>query len=88
MKNVTLRTTLSLVAFGLVGFLYIYSRMQCVEMDYATNEVRKDVEKINLVNKELKAKKAKMLSVKNLRSFATKYDLKVPKHEQIIVIQD
>lgn len=88
MKKGVLRTVLILSIFGVLGFFHIYFRMQCVEKDYALNEIREKTKKVSLINKELKAKKAELLSVKNLRSYARRYKLEVPNREQIIVIQD
>lgn len=88
MKKTKVKIIVAVLCFGVMGFLHIYLRMQNVEKDYAINEIRSKNKKLSLVNKELKAKKAKMLSVKNLRSYAQKYKLEVPKREQIVVIQD
>lgn len=62
--------------------------MKGVELDYKITSVNKDIEKVVLDNKELKAKKARLLSVKRLRTLASKYDLKQPKQKQIIVLPD
>jgi hypothetical protein len=62
--------------------------MKGVELDYKITAVNKDIEKVVLDNKELKAKKARLLSVKRLRKLASKYDLKQPKQKQIIVLPE
>ena len=46
----------------------------------------KKIEQVQLEGKELKAKKARLLSVKRLRGLAKKYNLSRPKQDQIIVI--
>ncbi len=88
MRRNNLKIIIGIFVFGIIGFTHVYLRMQCVDEDYALNEMRGKLKKANLVNKELKADKAKLLSVKNLRSYAKRYKLKVPNREQIIVIQD
>jgi len=68
------------------GILFVLFRMKGVELDYKSSSVSKDIKKIKLENKELKAEKAKRLSMKNLRRLAKKYELKEPNQKQIIVI--
>lgn len=62
--------------------------MKGVELDYSFNEYNRQYREVKIVNKELKAEKAKLLSVKKLRHFARKYGLQDPKEKQIIVIHD
>lgn len=62
--------------------------MKGVELDYKITSVNKDIEKVVLDNKELKARKARLLSVKRLRKMASKYQLRQPKQNQIIVLPD
>ena len=50
------------------------------------NQLNKDIDRVSMMNKELKAKRAKAMSVQRLREFAVKYDLKEPGPEQIILI--
>ena len=88
MRRGNLKIFIGIFVFGIIGFFHVYLRMQCVDEDYALNDMRGKLKKSNLINKELKANKAKLLSVKNLRSYAKRYKLKVPEREQIIVIQD
>jgi len=68
------------------GILFVLFRMKSVELDYKISSVKKDIKKIKLENKELKADKAKRLSMKNLRRLASKYELNEPQQKQIIVI--
>ncbi len=68
------------------GVLFILFRMKNVELDYKISSIKKDTKSILLENKELKAKKAKRLSIKNLKRLAAKYELREPKQKQIIVI--
>lgn len=76
------------LTFFVLGLLFVLFRMKGVELDYKITSVNKDIEKVVLDNKELKAKKARLLSVKRLRKLASKYDLKQPKQKQIIVLPD
>ncbi len=88
MRRNNVKIFVGIFVFGLIGFSHVYLRMQCVDEDYALNDLRGKIKKASLLNKELKADKAKLLSVKNLRSYAKRYKLKVPEREQIIVIKD
>lgn len=76
------------LTFFIMGLLFVLFRMKGVELDYKISSVNKDIEKVILNNKELKAKKAKLLSVKRLRKLAAKYQLKQPKQKQIIVLPE
>ncbi len=70
-----------------VCFSYVYTRMQCVDMDYQISKLNNKIQKISLKTKELKAKKARNLSPKKLRSFAKKNKLKEPSRKQIIILK-
>ena len=87
-RRENLSTILVVSTICVLTFMYIYFRMQCVEKDYTLNKLRKEINEKSLTNKELKAKKASLLSVKSLRSYAQKYKLNVPSRDQIIVIDD
>lgn len=75
------------LGFTLMGVLFVLFRMKSIEIDYKISNVNKEIEKVTLENKELKAIKAKMLSVSNLKAMAKKYKLKQPRQKQIIVIR-
>lgn len=75
-----------LLSFAILGILFVLFRMKGVELDYKVTNVNKDIERAVLESKELKARKAKLLSSKKLRGMARKYGLSQPKQEQIIVI--
>ncbi|OIQ18446.1 MAG: hypothetical protein BM556_09325 [Bacteriovorax sp. MedPE-SWde] len=70
----------------LITILFVLFRMKGVEMNYQLSSISKDIEKVKVEGKELKAKKAKLLSVNNLRKMAKSYKLQQPKQKQIIVI--
>lgn len=76
------------LTFFILGLLFVLFRMKGVELDYKITGVNKDIEKVVLDNKELKAKKARLLSVKRLRRMASKYSLRQPKQNQIIVLPE
>jgi hypothetical protein len=74
--------------FFVIGFSFVLFRMKGVDLDYKIAGLRKDIEYTTQESKELKAKKARLLSVKRLRKLASKYGLAQPKQKQIIVIKD
>ncbi|MCF8058138.1 MAG: hypothetical protein K9K67_02510 [Bacteriovoracaceae bacterium] len=76
------------LTFFVLALLFVLFRMKGVELDYKITSVNKDIEKVLLDNKELKARKARLLSVKRLRKMASKYELKQPKQKQIIVLPE
>ena len=57
-------------------------------MDYKISEVNKKIGKIEMNKKQLEATKAKLLSIKNLRRMARKYELQEPKQNQIIIVPE
>jgi len=74
------------LTLAILGVLLVLFRMKGVEQDYQYDTLIRKTNKANLENKELKAKRAQKTSVKNLRKFASKYNLKRPKQNQIIII--
>ncbi len=75
------------LGFTLMGVLFVLFRMKSVEVDYKISSMNKDIEKVIIESKELKAIRAKMLSVRNLKAMAKKYNLNQPRQKQIIVIR-
>lgn len=69
-----------------IGILFVLIRMKGIEQDYKFNELTKRVKVEKIENKELKAKRARLLSVKKLKSFSTKFKLKEPDEKHIIII--
>jgi hypothetical protein len=74
------------LSFTVLAILFVLFRMKNVEMDYKISKANRDIEKVLLDNKELKAKNARMLSTDKLRHLAMVHHLDQPKQEQIIVI--
>lgn len=72
--------------FSVLGILFVLIRMKGIEQDYKFNEIAKTLKVKKIENKELKADKARMLSVKELKGFAQKFKLKEPDEKHIIVI--
>jgi len=75
-----------ILSLTVICILFVLYRMKSVEVDYKFIDAKKSVEKQQMINKELKAKKAKLLSSKNLKIMAKENKLASPKQEQIIVI--
>lgn len=74
------------LSFTALAILFVLFRMKNVEMDYKISKSNRDIEKVMLDNKELKAKSARMLSTERLRRLAAAHNLDQPKQDQIIVI--
>lgn len=74
------------LTFTILAVLFVAFRMKGIEQAYSLNNIEKDIEKAEIRNKELKALRAREMSVPRLREFAVRYDLKEPGPEQIILI--
>ena len=74
------------LSMAVLGVLFVLFRMKGVEIDYQVTEINKKMDKVIVANKTLKAKKAKMLSIKKLRAMAKRHNLKEPTQKQIIVV--
>lgn len=74
------------ISFSILGVLFVLIRMKGVEQDYKLNEIVKRTKVLQIENKELKATKASVLSVKKLKGFAKKNKLKEPDEKHIIII--
>lgn len=66
--------------------LFVVFRMKNVELDYSITKYKNILSKVKIEQKELEAKKAKILSIPNLTSWAEKFEFKRPGRGQIIVI--
>lgn len=74
------------LTFTTLAVLFVGFRMKGIEQAYLLNTIEQDIHKATIKNKELKAQRAREMSVPRLREFAVKYDLKEPGPEQIILI--
>jgi hypothetical protein len=74
------------LTFTTLAVLFVGFRMKGIEQAYQVNNIEQDIYKATITNKELKAKRARDMSVPRLREFAVKYNLKEPGPEQIILI--
>ena len=74
------------LTFTTLAVLFVGFRMKGIEQAYSLNNIESDINKATIRNKELKAQRAREMSVHKLREFAVKYDLKEPGPEQIILI--
>jgi hypothetical protein len=74
------------LTFTTLAVLFVGFRMKGIEQAYSLNNIEQDTYKATIRNKELKAQRAREMSVPRLREFAVKYDLKEPGPEQIILI--
>lgn len=74
------------LTFTTLAVLFVGFRMKGIEQAYLLNTIEQDIHKATIHNKELKAQRAREMSVPKLREFAVKYDLKEPGPEQIILI--
>jgi cell division protein FtsL len=89
MKKIMTRKEFSI----LVSFIVIFSlalvffRMKGIEQDYQFSSLNSKIENELLENKDLRARRAKLLSVENLNSLSKKYSLSSPSDDQVIVIE-
>lgn len=75
-----------ILTFTMLGILFVLFRMKGIEIEYKLSDVNRNIENITLENKELKAQRARLLSVTQLNQLAQKFDLKQPGQGQIIII--
>ena len=73
-------------AFFVIGILFVLIRMKGIEQDYKLNEIEKQVKIHKIKNKELKAIRARELSVKKLKAYARKFKLSEPDEHRVIVV--
>ncbi|MCK5072134.1 MAG: hypothetical protein KAQ98_01825 [Bacteriovoracaceae bacterium] len=71
---------------AVLAILFVLFRMKVVEINYGIHSLNEKTSRTKLEHKGLSAKKARLLSVKNLQKIAKKYKLSQPKRKQIIVI--
>jgi hypothetical protein len=74
------------LTFSCLAVLFVTIRMRSIEQAYQLDGLETNLNKVLIQNKELKAQRARMLSVQRLREYAEKFNLKEPGPEQIILI--
>lgn len=74
------------LTFTLLAVFFVVFRMKGIELEYRLSDINKDIDRISIENKELKANKARLLSVNKLHEMAKKYEMKQPGQAQIIFI--
>ena len=74
------------LTFTTLAVLFVAFRMKGIEQAYSINNLKINIDKAVINNKELKAQRAREMSVPKLREFAATYGLKEPGPEQIILI--
>lgn len=74
------------LTFTTLAVLFVAFRMKGIEQAYSLGHINNDFQKATISNKELKAQRAREMSVPKLREFASRYGLKEPGPEQIILI--
>ena len=85
-KIFTSQTLPLIFVFTVIGIMFVLIRMKGVEQDYKYNEVAKRIDIQKIKNKELKAHRARELSIKKLNSYAKKFNLNEPDEKHIIII--
>jgi len=74
------------LTFTTLAVLFVAFRMKGIEQAYLLNNLNQQIDRAVINNKELKAQRAREMSVPKLREYAAKYGLKEPGPEQIILI--
>ena len=74
------------LTFTTLAVLFVAFRMKGIEQAYSLNSINSQMQRAIINNKELKAQRARAMSVPKLREFAVTYGLKEPGPEQIILI--
>ena len=85
-KLFTSQTLPLIFVVSVLGIMFVLIRMKGIEQDYKYNELAKRVKVQHIQNKELKAKRARELSVKKLKAYAKEYKLNEPDEKRIIII--
>ena len=80
------RNTIFVLLFAVLGISYIYVRMRNVELDYQIGELKRKSYQTFILNKELKAERANILSASSLKAMANRFELTAPSNKQILVI--
>ena len=82
----TSQTLPLILAVSVIGIMFVLIRMKGIEQDYQYTDIAKRIKVQQIQNKELKAKRAQELSVKQLKAYAKKFKLEEPDEKRIIII--
>lgn len=74
-----------MAAIGLAS-LFLMFRLKNVELDYEIAAITKQIDLIKTENRDLHARRARLLSSENLKKLAWKLGFVEPKAEKIIVV--
>lgn len=69
-----------------IGILFVLIRMKGIEQDYKFNELTKQIKIQRIENKEIKAQRARMLSINKLKAYSKQFKLEEPDEKHIIII--
>ncbi|MGB0453796.1 MAG: hypothetical protein ACPGJV_08770 [Bacteriovoracaceae bacterium] len=76
-----------LLIFFVLAIMLVMLRMKSIDLGFELSTQNKEYEKVLAVNKDLRAKRASLLSANNLKKLAKKHKLKEPKAKQLIIIE-
>lgn len=85
-RVITTQTLPLIFVISILGVMFVLIRMKGIEQDYKYTEIAKRIKVQQIQNKELKAKKARELSIKKLKAYAKKFKLNEPDEKRIIII--
>lgn len=85
-RVITSQTLPLIFVVSILGVMFVLIRMKGIEQDYKYNEIAKRIKVQKIQNKELKAKRARELSVKKLKAYAKKFKLSEPDEKRIIIV--
>lgn len=85
-KIFTSQTLPLIFVVSILGIMFVLIRMKGIEQDYKYNEIAKRISVQKIQNKELKANRARELSVKKLKAYAKDYNLNEPDEKRVIII--
>lgn len=80
------RTLPLFLSLATLAILFVVFRMKSVEMNYKIGDLNRLVDEVSLENKELKAQRAQLLSIRNLKELAERHKFSRPDESRIILI--
>ncbi len=85
-KLLTSNTLPLIFVVAVLGIMFVLIRMKGIEQDYKYTDLGKRLGIQKIKNKELKAQRARELSVKKLKAYSKKFNLNEPDEKHIIII--